>query len=132
MIDPDQVPPRDFQWFDQAGGSEGNKGIADSCIVTRLEAQRPSEDYTGPIFDPKHPSKANMWTAHRDKKGTRHQVSVDLQYHFVEPDLRNVAALLRFFGDSAATQSVNRFLKIIREDTSAAFQQRDFRCGAYA
>lgn len=111
MIDPDQVPPRDFQWFYQTGGREGNKGVVDSCTVIHPDGTRTFKDYTGPDFDPTHPSKANTWVAYRDENGVRHQVSVDLRYKFVESDLHNLADLLRFPGDSAAAQSVNRFLK---------------------
>lgn len=123
MIDPDQVPPRDFQWFYQTGGSEGNKGIVDSCIVTHLDGTKTFEDYSGPEFDPGHPGKANMWAAYRDENGVRHQVSVDFRYKFVESDLRNVAALLRFPGDSAAGQSANRFLRNLQVYSSGHFSR---------
>lgn len=111
MLDPDQASPRDFQWFYQTGGGDGKTGIVDSCTIYHLDGTTTYEDYTGPEFDPKHPAKANMWAAYRDEDGVRHQVSVDFQYHFVESDLRNVASLLRFPGDSAAAQSANRFLQ---------------------
>ena len=123
MIDPDQVSPRDFQWFYQTGGSEGNKGIVDSCIVTHLDGTKTFEDYSGPEFDPGHPGKANMWAAYRDENGVRHQVSVDFRYKFVESDLRNVAALLRFPGDSAAGQSANRFLRNLQVYSSGHFSR---------
>ena len=114
MLAPDQVPPRDVQWFYQTGGGDGKTGIVDSCTIYHLDGTKTFIDYTGPEFDPKHPAKATMWAACRDEDGVRHQISVDFQYHFVESDLRNVASLLRFPGDSAAAQAANRFLQNIQ------------------
>lgn len=111
VLDPDQAPPRDFQWFYQTGGGDGKKGVVDSCTVIDPDGTRTFIDYTGPAFDPKHPAKATMWAAYRDEDGVRRQVSADFKYTFTKSDLQNVASLLRFSGDSAVAQSANRFLE---------------------
>ena len=114
MLDPDMVPPENFQWFYQSGGDSGNRVVnADALSVhapdgTLIEFY----DYRPTTFDPTDPRTATTWASYRDNQGNRHFVSTDFFYSATKDDLRNVANLLSFAqGDPAQDATVNRFLK---------------------
>lgn len=111
MLDPDQTPPENFQWFYQSGGGDGRKGFVTSLTIGHPGGTETFIDYTRQGFDPADPTKGTMWAAYQDKNGTRHQVSADFKFQFSASDLLNAASLLRFSGSDTATQAANRFLQ---------------------
>lgn len=91
LLDPDQVPPKDFKWFYQSGGSNVAMGT-------------PAPKY----FDPTDYRTATSWASYLDDKGNKHIVSAD----FSNCSLYNVSSLLNFTnGSSAQDAEVNQFLK---------------------
>lgn len=110
--DPDQVPPRDFRWFYQSGGNDGDRGSVTSLTIGHPDGTTTFIDYTKPGFDPTDPMKGTTWAAYKDEDGTWRYESADFTYDFSKGDLKNVAALLKFSGQSdKAQEAVNQFLK---------------------
>lgn len=113
MLNPDMVPPKDFQWFYQSGGDSGRKEMpVDSLTVTDPDGNIIKFiDYRPTSFDPADFRTATTWAAYRDVQGNRHMVATDFFYNLSKDDLRNVASLLDFTnGDPAQDAAVNRFL----------------------
>lgn len=113
MLDPDAVPPENFQWFYQSGGDSANKVIeADSLTIEHPDGTTELIDYRPKSFDPVDYRTATTWASYRDAQGNKHVVSTDFFYNFSKDDLRNVADLLSFTqGDPAQDSAVNSFLK---------------------
>ena len=111
MLDPDVVPPENFQWFYQSGGSESGGLTAKLVSIQYPDGTTELLGHTTPGFDPTDPTKATTWAFYRDAQGSRHIVSANFTYNFSKDDLRNVAKLLSFTqGDPAQDAAVNRFL----------------------
>ena len=135
LLDPDQVPPENFQWFYQSGGDSGNNVIK----VDTLSVHAPDgtliefHDYRPTSFDPTDPRTATTWAAYRDNQGNRHFVSTDFFYSGTKDDLRNVVALISFSqGDSIQDSTVNSFLKNLQVYSQGYFsrfpQIKSFDC----
>lgn len=111
ILDLDQVPPKDFRWFYQSGGNNGD-GVVTSLTMIAPDGTETVIDYAGKGFDPTNPTKGTTWAAYKDESGTWRYESTDFTYNFSKNDLKNVASLLKFSGQSGGTQeAVNRFLK---------------------
>lgn len=126
MLDPDQVPPKDFQWFYQSGGDSGRKEIqADSLTVTRPDGTVEAFcDYRPTRFDPTDSRTAATWASYRDAQGNKHVVSTDFFYTATKDDLRNVASLLKFTGGSSAQDAAaNRFLQNLQVYSAGYFSR---------
>ena len=109
--DPDQAPPKDFRWFYQSGGNDGD-GVVTSLTMIAPDGTETVIDYAGKGFDPTNPTKGTTWAAYRDESGTWRYQSADFTYNFSKDDLKNVASLLKFSGQSGGAQeAVNQFLK---------------------
>lgn len=135
LLDPDMVPPKDFEWFYQSGGDSSRKEMpVDSLTVTDKNGNVIDFiDYRPTSFDPADFRTAATWAAYRDAQGNRHLISTDFTYNFSKDDLRNVAALLNFTqGDSLQDAAVNRFLKNLQVYSRGYFsrfpQTRSFDC----
>lgn len=111
MLDPDQVPPKDFQWFYQSGGGDGRTGFVTSLTIGHQDGTETVIDYTSPGFHPTDPASGMMWASYRDENGERRQIGTDFRFTFGASDLYNAASLLHFSGNSAAAQAANRFLQ---------------------
>lgn len=97
IIDPDVVPPENFQWFYQKGGDAYNTSIRfSSFTVEDSNGNKIVTDYTTDEFDPKDPLKAQTWVCYTDENGAEHRLSTDLVFNHGKEDLRNVADLLSF------------------------------------
>ena len=125
MLDPDAVPPENFQWFYQSGGDSANKIIeADSLTIEHPDGTTEFIDYRPKSFDPTDYRTATTWASYRDTQGNKHVVSTDFFYNFSKDDLRNVADLLNFTqGDPAQDSAVNRFLKNLQVYSQGYFSQ---------
>ena len=111
MLNPDMVPPENFQWFYQSGGGERGELTARLVSIQYPDGTTELLGHTTPGFDPTDPTKATTWAFYRDAQGSRHIVSANFTYNFSKDDLRNVAKLLSFTqGDPAQDAAVNRFL----------------------
>ena len=109
--DPDQAPPKDFRWFYQSGGNDGD-GVVTSLTMIAPDGTETVIDYAGKGFDPTNPTKGTTWAAYKDEGGTWRYESADFTYDFSKGDLKSVAALLKFSGQSGkAQEAVNQFLK---------------------
>ncbi|MBD5150236.1 MAG: hypothetical protein HDT18_07700 [Oscillibacter sp.] len=111
LLDPDQIPPEDFQWFYQSGGGDGRKEFVTSLAISYQDGSKAFIDYTSAEFNPADPTTGTTWATYRDENGVRHQVSADFKFQFAASDLYNVASLLHFSGNDATTQGANRFLQ---------------------
>ena len=112
VMDPDQAPPRDFRWFYQSGGNNGKTGFVTSLTMEHPDGTTTFIDYTKPGFDSTDPAKGTTWAAYKDEGGTWRYESADFTYDFSRDDLKNVAALLKFSGQSGkAQEAANQFLK---------------------
>ena len=112
VMDPDQVPPKDFRWFYQSGGNNGKTGSVTSLTIEHPDGTTTFIDYTKPGFDPTDPAKGTTWAAYKDEGGTWRYESADFTYDFSKGDLKSVAALQKFSGRSGeAQEAVNQFLK---------------------
>lgn len=110
--DPDQAPPKDFRWFYQSGGNNGKTGFVTSLTMEHPDGTTTFIDYTKPGFDSTDPTKGTTWAACKDEGGTWRYESADFTYDFSGDDLKNVAALLKFSGQSGkAQEAANQFLK---------------------
>lgn len=108
----DQAPPENFRWFYQSGGNDGTKGTVTSLTIEHPDGTATFIDYTKPGFDPTDPTKGTSWAAYQDEDGTWRHESVDFTYDFSKGDLKSVAALLKFSGQSGkAQEAANQFLK---------------------
>lgn len=80
VIEKDQVPPKDFQWFFQTGGNDSDKGKVTSMAAYSangtLEKYR---DFTTPGFDPMDPLKGTCWAAYKDENGEWQYSSADFE-----------------------------------------------------
>ena len=112
LLDPDTVPPENFQWFYQSGGDSVSGEItAKLAAIQYPNGATEFIDYTTPGFDPTDPAKATTWAFYRDAQGSKHLVSANFTYNFSKDDLHNVSKLLSFTqGDPAQDAKVNRFL----------------------
>ena len=111
MLDPDVVPPVNFQWFYQSGGDESGELTARLVSIRYPDGTTEFLDRAPPGFDPTDPSKAATWAFYRDAQGNKHIVSANFTYNFSKDDLRNVSKLLSFTqGDAGQDDAVNRFL----------------------
>lgn len=134
MLDPDMVPPENFQWFYQSGGDSESREIkASSLTIQYADGTSEFIDYTTPGFDPKDPTKATTWASYQDAQGNNHIVSADFTYNFSKSDLRNVADLLSFSqGDADQDNAVNRFLRNLQVYSEGYFlrfpQKTSFNC----
>ena len=125
MLDPDAVPPENFQWFYQSGGDGTSKVIeADSLTIEHPDGTTEFIDYRPKSFDPTDYRTATTWAAYRDAQGNKHVVSTDFFYNFSKDDLHNVADLLNFTqGDPAQDSAVNRFLKNLQVYSQGYFSR---------
>ena len=125
MLDPDAVPPENFQWFYQSGGDGTSKVIeADSLTIEHPDGTTEFIDYRPKSFDPTDYRTATTWAAYRDAQGNKHVVSTDFFYNFSKDDLHNVADLLNFTqGDPAQDSVVNRFLKNLQVYSQGYFSR---------
>lgn len=134
LLDPDMVPPENFQWFYQSGGDSESKGVnASSLTIQYADGTSEFIDYTTPGFDATDPTKATTWASYQDAQGNKHIVSADFTYNFSKDDLRNVAALLTFTqGDPDQDAAVNRFLSNLQVYSEGYFirfpQAKGFNC----
>ena len=134
MLDPDMVPPENFQWFYQSGGdSESREITAQSLTIQYADGTSEFIDCTTPGFDPTDPTKATTWASYRDAQGGKHLVAADFTYNFSKDDLRNVANLLNFSqGDTNQDDAVNRFLRNLQVYSEGYFlrfpQKTSFDC----
>ena len=112
MLDPDMIPPENFQWFYQSGGDSVSREITAKLVTIQYpDGTTEFIDYTTPGFDPTDPTKAATWAFYRDAQGNKHIVSANFTYNFSKDDLRNVSKLLSFTqGDDVQDAAVNRFL----------------------
>lgn len=126
MLNPDTIPPKDFQWFYQSGGGSGRTEIPmDSLTVTDKDGNIIEFiDYRPKSFDPADPRAAATWASYRDAQGNKHVVSADFFYSAAKDDLRNVAAVLNFTqGDPAQDAAVNRFLNNLQVYSQGYFSR---------
>ena len=136
MLDPDAIPPRDFQWFYQSGGDGTSKIIeADSLTIEHPDGTTEFIDYRPKSFDPTDYRTATTWASYRDAQGNKHVVSTDFLYNFSKDDLRNAADLLSFTrGDPARDSAANRFLNNLQVYSQGYFsrfpQIKRFHCRA--
>ena len=134
MLDPDMVPPENFQWFYQSGGdSESREITAQSLTIQYADGSTEFIDYTTPGFDSTDPTKATTWATYQDAQGNKHFVFADFTYNFSKDDLRNVADLLNFSqGDTDQDDAVNRFLRNLQVYSEGYFlrfpQKTSFDC----
>lgn len=128
--DPDQAPPRDFRWFYQSGGDGGGAAFVSSVTEEYPDGTTRFIDYTKPGFDPTNPTRGTTWAAYKDEGGTWRHVSADFTYDFSKDDLKSVAALLKFSGQSGkAQEAANQFLKNLQLYPGGYFS-RFPQCGA--
>ncbi len=112
VMDPNQAPPKDFRWFYQSGGNSGNTTSVTSLTIEHPDGTTTFVDYTKQGFDSTDPTKGITWAAYKDESGTWRHQTADFTYDFSRDDLKNVAGLLKFTGQSGGAQeAVNRFLK---------------------
>lgn len=112
IIDTDQVPPKDFRWFYQSGGSDGSTGSVTSLTIERPDGRTEFIDYTTPDFDPTDPAKGTTWAAYKDENGRWQYDSADFTYDFSRADLKNAASLLKFSGKNGdAWEAAAQFMK---------------------
>lgn len=135
LLNPDMVPPRDFQWFYQSGGDSAKRVFdADSLTVSRPDGTVEAfYDYRPTSFDPTDSRTAATWASYRDAQGNQHLVSADFFYNFSKDDLRNASELLNFTqGDPAQDTAANRFLKNLQVYSKGYFsrfpQRKGFSC----
>ena len=134
LLNPDMVPPKDFEWFYQSGGDSASKVIqCNSLTIEHLDGTTEFIDYRPKTFDPTDFRTATTWAAYRDAQGNRHMISTDFTYNFSKDDLRNVTALLSFTqGDSVQDAAVNCFLKNLQVYSQGYFsrfpQVKSFDC----
>ncbi len=115
IIDTDQVPPRDFRWFYQSGGSDGRTTSVTSLTIEQPDGTTEFIDYTTPDFDPTDPMKGTTWAAYKDENGQWQYDSADFTYDYSKADLKNVASLLEFAGKSGASRdAAAQFIKNLR------------------
>lgn len=126
ILDPDQVPPRDFQWFYQSGGDSGKKTLSmDSLTVTDPDGRVVAYyDYRPQSFDPTDFRTATTWASYLDSKGSKQIVMADFFYNGTKSDLRNVSALLSFTqGGKAQDAAANAFLKNLQVYSQGCFSR---------
>lgn len=134
LLNPDMVPPENFQWFYQSGGDSESKNVnASSLTIQYADGTSEFIDYTTPGFDATDPTKATTWASYQDAQGNKHIVSADFTYHFSKDDLRNVAELLNFSqGDPEQDTVVNSFLSNLQVYSEGYFlrfpQKKSFDC----
>lgn len=120
MLDPDQVPPKNFKWFYQSGDNAAMARLVsvhdkDGNLVKSFGASPKS-------FDPTISRAAITWASYLDDKGNKHIVSANFLHTFSKSDLRNVASLLNFTnGSSDQDAAVNQFLKNLQVYPSGYF-----------
>lgn len=105
MIDFDQVPPKNFQWFYQSGGNTSGEAVLLSVTVgdeTQLM------DYSH--FDPSNPLTATTWASFMDSDGKKHTISTDFNFNHTTADLRTLSELLKFSGRKSDFSAVNKFM----------------------
>lgn len=102
ILDPDQAPPKNFQWFFETGGGVQKEGRV--WLV--------GEEPEGPTaFDSKDSRTAATWAAYTDALGRLCKVSADIIFKGTAEDLYNAASLLQFSGGSGQADAANRFLQ---------------------
>lgn len=107
IIDPNAVPPENFEWFYETGGDRDNLGVVTSVYSENPDGSRTYSYVRGQEgFDPADPYTGRTWAAYTDDSGQRHEVSADFYLNQSKADLKNVAALLKFTGG----EKVNDFL----------------------
>lgn len=98
VIEKDQVPPKDFQWFFQTGGNDSDKGKVTSMAAYSangtLEKYR---DFTTPGFDPMDPLKGTCWAAYKDENGEWQYSSADFEKKVRQRGLEKYAGPSAFF-----------------------------------
>ena len=88
MLDPDMIPPENFQWFYQSGGDSKSREItAQSLTIQYADGTSEFIDYTTQGFDSTDPTKATTWASYQDVQGNKHFVSADFTYNFSKDDL---------------------------------------------
>lgn len=125
VIEKDQVPPKDFQWFFQTGGNDSDKGKVTSMAAYSangtLEEYR---DFTTPGFDPMDPLKGTCWAAYKDENGEWQYSSADFEKKYAKEDLKKMLDLLRFSGKTGPRQeAANQFLKNLQYCPPGIFQR---------
>ncbi len=135
MLDPDQVPPKNFQWFYQSGSADIYERD-DVCVtikpedIIEVKEGTPVEEEIRLLeeherlkrvaaFDPSNPRTATTWVSYRDKHGVEHSASKDFFYDYSEKDLHNLNNLLQFPGET----EVNRFLQNIQVYSTGYFER---------
>ena len=109
IIDPNAVPPENFEWFYETGGSRDNLGVVTSIYSENPDGSRTYSYIRGQEgFDPADPCTGRTWAAYTDKSGQRHEVSADFYLDQSKADLKNVATLLNFTGGG---EEANGFLR---------------------
>lgn len=126
IIDPNQAPPKDFEWFFEQGHNGSGVTVAKLVSVTsasgEIIAQFEPDSDDSPRYDPTNSGTGTTWAAYRDTNGVRHRVSADMMFHYNKADLRNVSALLAFTeGDATSDSDANCFLKNLQVYPRAYF-----------
>lgn len=119
MLDPNQAPPRNFQWFFQTGTNpderDGPQQI--TSITTEYPDGRTETVWIKPPadrFDPMDGSTGITWARILGADGKQHIASADILFGAIDSKdrLRNVGDLLSLAtGDPAQDAAVSRFLK---------------------
>ncbi len=102
IIDPDQAPPENFQWFFETGGSANRE------MRVWVEGETPDSPT---VFDPEDHRTAATWAAYTDALGRLCKISADIIFKGTAEDLYNAASLLHFSGGSDQAAAANSFLQ---------------------
>lgn len=111
LINVDDVPPKNFEWFYQSGGNRSAWGVVESVTNINPDGTYTTTDLINRNkFDPYDPYTASTWAAYTDETGKRHVVSQDIIFKDDISDLMNVASLLKFPKEERC-EEVDLFLK---------------------
>lgn len=113
LRNPDMVPPQNFKWFYEEGGTDDYSCLYPSSLtITSPDGTKTVINYETDEFDPTDPTKARTWASYTDENGTEHRISKAFQFDFSENDLSIVAALMSFSSENTTSAGIlNQFLE---------------------
>ncbi|NCE66336.1 hypothetical protein D1159_17610 [Pseudoflavonifractor sp. 524-17] len=135
ILNPDAVPPRNFQWFFQTGANPDDGPQMITSITTEypdgttetVYLQKPPTK-----FDPKNPSTGITWAKLLGVDGKWHTVTADIIFKVddCKDNLYNIGDLLKFStGDPVQDAAVNQFFKSLQVYPRGHFERMSSKQG---